>query len=281
MPSIQKHKFIAVLVLISIKWISYSTAFIPTTLSTYRRKNEARKMGFDVQTYVASTETSDAGAMESEVEALLRKARELRAEAEAAEEHLHSELILKKTLHDVELDDAIQQLFPPLSQRVSQENDAHIVNTIVENVRQHQFSTEKLKNIVTRLHEREVAARGLQHVECKTQSDTGHVKFEVVSEPDEAELEKVVGLVDWLTEAAEVIDEEFWKEKRTHGEKLKLHHSDMIHWTKGNLAKILKERAGFLGREHTDQFKNRLAEYYNAARRKKQKSDRKKSSSKK
>lgn len=219
---------------------------------------------------------------ESEIDALLRKARELRAEAQAEEEQLHSTLIEKKLCHDEEMDDAINQIFyPRLQLRKQNQSNANIGHEepldygdkehIVHRLRQCQFSTEKLKDIVTRLHEREIKARGLQHVETKRYGEVGkHVKFEVVKSPneDKEELQKVVGLVDRLIAAAAVIDEDYWKEKRVQGEKMKLHHSDIEHWTMGNLAKILKDRADNLGREHSEQFKTRLAEYYEAARRK-------------
>jgi len=247
--------------LVLISFLGLSSAFSPTTLSNCLQ----RQYPIPSQIQVLSTGKPDAGAVESEVEALLRKAKELRAEAQEDEEHLHSKLIQKKTLHDQELDDAINQLFPL--------DDEHNSDVIVQNLRKCQFSTDKMKDVVTRIHEREVAARGLQHVESKTQSDTGNVKFEVVSSPDELELQKMTGLVDRLTAAAEVLDEEYWKEKRIQGEDLKLHHTDVVHWTKGDLAKILKQKAGNLGREHTDQFKKRSSDYYDAARRKKSDSD--------
>lgn len=217
---------------------------------------------------------------ESEVEALLRKARELRAQAQQDEAQLHSTLIEKKQEHDNDTDAVIDKLFPASDgylpklkidaddkqKEAYRQKEGQIVNAIVDRLHQHQYSTDKLKDVVSRLVEREVSARGLKHVEPNTLQ--GHVAFEVVASPNDEELKRVEGLAERLVEAAKVIDEEYWKEKRVKGEDLKLHHSDVIHWTTGNLSTILKEKLGFLGREHDEQFKKRSEDYYEAARRK-------------
>ena len=248
-----------------------SNSFAPKTANLFNR-DTIHQIRSAYYTTLPATATDNAGfeAKESEVEKLLRKARELRQEAEAAEEDLHSTLIEKKSSHDQEVDAAIAKLFP------QQGPDEHVQH-LVDRLHECQFSTSKLQDVVTRLHEREIAARGLKHVESKKHGDSGHVSFEVVSSPNESELHKVDGLVNTLIQAASLVDEEYWKKKRVQGEKLKLHHSDKIHWTTGNLASILKERAGFLGREHSEQFQKRMAEYYEAARRKDKKEDEKKS----
>jgi len=242
----------------------YINAFSPTVSTGYGLND--KNILILTRAYGTATDNTESGAVESEVERLLRKARELRQEAEAAEVGLHSDLIDKKCSHDQKIDAAIDQLFPS-SDLKAHNGEEFYVQAVVERLREHKFSTDKLKDVVGRLHEREVAARGLQHVESKT-LQAGHVFFEVVSSPDENKLHEVEGLVGTLVDAAKIIDEEYWKKKRVEGEKLKLHNSDKAHWTTGNLATILGEKVGFLGREHSEQFKKRMAEYYEAARKK-------------
>lgn len=248
-----------------------SNCFTPKTANVFNT-NTIHEIRSSYYSILSATATDNTGfeAKESEIEKLLRKARELRQEAEAAEKDLHSTLIDKKSCHDQEIDTAIAKLFP------HQGTDEHVQH-VVDRLHECQFSTKKLQDVVTRLHEREIAARGLKHVESKKHDDSGHVSFEVVSSPNESELHKVNGLVDTLIEAASLVDEEYWKKKRVQGEKLKLHHSDKIHWTTGNLASILQERVGFLGREHSEQFQKRMAEYYESARRKDKGEEKKKS----
>lgn len=251
--------------------ITHISAFSPTVT---RSNLSSHKDTLDLtKRFGTATDSTEPGAVESEVEKLLRKARELRQEAEAAEEGLHNDLIEKKSSRDQKLDAAIDQLFPSIELK-SKNAENFFVQTVVERLHEHKFSTDKLQDVVERLHEREVAARGLQHVESKKMS-AGHVLFEVVSSPDEKKLGEVEGLIDALVEAAKIIDEEYWKKKRVEGEKIKLHHSDKVHWTTGDLASILKERGAFLGREHSEQFQKRMAEYYEAARKKDEPKDKK------
>ena len=136
---------------------------------------------------------------ESDAERLLRKARELREEVRAGEDALHTTLIAKKLTRDAATDAVIAQLFP------SPDDDG--VCALCERLREKRLASDMLVRVVERLHEREVAARGLEHVEPSLHHE--QVTFQRVSKPDEAELERIQGLVDRLIEAAEVLDKEF------------------------------------------------------------------------
>ena len=194
----------------------------------------------------------------SDAEALLAKARALREQAEEEEHKLHSTLIEKKNCQNVETDNVIQKLFPLNEEKV--ESDSAI-KALAKRIEEHKLSTVMLERVVERLHEREIAARGLEHVEPSNHHD--QVQFIRVAKPQQEDLVRVQGLIQRLIDAAEVVDEKYLKREQNH------HHVDASHWSRGNLSKVLKEKAHFLGREHEDEFKKRLEEFYEAARKKK------------
>lgn len=191
---------------------------------------------------------------ESEAEALLRKARELKAAAAAAEESLHNSLLEKKAKRDADTDSIIDKLFPI-------GEDA--VESVVERLKAKRLSTDCLVRLVERLHEREVTARGIAHVEPSIHHD--HTDFKVItSKVDSTELDRVSGLVDRLISASKILDEEWIRDKEAKGEKYRT-HTEAEHWTAGDLAKILDDKVKDLRREHDDQFRRRQEEYYEAA----------------
>lgn len=196
----------------------------------------------------------------SDAQALLAKARALREQAESDEHKLHSTLIEKKQCKDVETDTVIQNLFP-LTDGNLDEEEAKIA--LAKRMNEQKLSTNALKKVVERLHEREISARGLEHVEPSSSHHNEKVQFVRVAELQQDDLDRVQGLIQRLIDAAEILDEEYLN----HGEKH--HHVDATHWSKGSLSKVLKEKAHFLGREHDEEFKKRLADYYEAARKKK------------
>ena len=194
----------------------------------------------------------------SDAHALLAKARALREQAEADEHKLHSTLIEKKVCKDTETDAIIRSLFP-LNEE--QDGDAAIL-ALSKRMEEKKLSTTMLKKVVERLHEREIAARGLAHVETKKDKD--QVRFVTVAAPQEEELARVQGLTQRLIDAAEILDKEYLKNEKRH------HHAvEDSHWSRGTLSKVLREKAHFLAREHDDEFKKRTKEYYEAARKKK------------
>mmetsp|Transcript_17608 Transcript_17608/g.36996 ORF Transcript_17608/g.36996 Transcript_17608/m.36996 type:complete len:256 (-) Transcript_17608:211-978(-) len=193
---------------------------------------------------------------ETEAERLRRKARELLAEAKAAEDELHSTLVEKKKTRDEATDALISYLFPS--------NEADGVCALADRLRKKRLASDTLLQIVERLYEREVAARGLEHVEPSMHHE--QVTFKRIAQPNEEELKKVQGLVDRLIEAAEDLDKEFIDQKSACSGKIT--HADIMHWGGGNVAKTMKEKAKDLGREHDEQFKKRLESFYEAAKRK-------------
>lgn len=195
---------------------------------------------------------------QSDAEALLAKARKLREQAEAEEHKLHTNLIEKRNCQNEATDNIIQQLFPITEGEVHNDAAKHALAKRVESMK---LSTSALENVVERLHEREIAARGLEHVEPSRHHD--QVKFIRVAAPKEDELVRVQGLIQRLIDAAEILDEEHLKNEKEH------HHVDSTHWSRGTLSKVLKEKAHFLGREHDEEFKKRLEEFYEAAKKKK------------
>jgi len=195
---------------------------------------------------------------ESEAERLLRKARELRAEAEAAQDALHTSNLEKKKHKDEETDSVIDFLFPD-------GNLGLIFDRLLSDKRP---STDMLLRVVTRLHEREVVAKGFSHVE-RSQHHS-HTKFEVVKDnADEVELARVSGFIELLLSAAAAVDE------AVNMNRTERHHASDSHFTEGSLAPILNAKVKDLRREHDEQFQERLKEYYEAARKKDRDSDKK------
>lgn len=194
----------------------------------------------------------------SDAEDLLRKARALREQAETEETNLHASLVNKKKRENEEIDHLIDQIFPTGNSKTDVHERAKRVAQVIENLR---ISAPQLEKVVERLNEREISAKGLEHVEPSI-SNT-QVKFERVSSVDEKELARVQGLIQILIDAAAIIDQKALEKTEN------LRHNVMkTHWCSGNLSKTLSEKAHFLCREHDEQFKSRVQEYYEAARKK-------------
>ena len=185
----------------------------------------------------------------------MAKVRALREAAKADEDELQSNLFQKKKTKDDATDLIITQLFP------SEEDDG--TGALCERLRKKRLASSMLVQIVERIHEREIAARGLEHVEQSVKQDK--ITFERVAKEDVVELAKVQGLVTRLIEVAEVLDKEFFDEKSKGNEKIT--NADMMHWGGGNIAGIIKEKAKDLGREHEEQFQNRQKSFFDAATR--------------
>jgi hypothetical protein len=230
---------------------SYSQAFTPTII--LKTTPSGATTAF---TRLHATEA------ETEVERLRRKARELLEEVKVAEDQLHSNLIQKKTTRDATTDSIIAYLFPS--------DDDGSVCELAGRLRTKRLASDTLVQIVERLHEREVAARGLEHVE-PSHHDQGGVTFKRVAEVNEAELNALQGCLDRLIEAAEVLDKEFINQKTECSQQIT--HSDIMHWGGGNISGIMKDKAKALGREHDEQFQKRLESFYEAAKRKHSKDD--------
>lgn len=193
----------------------------------------------------------------SDAQALLAKARALREQADSDEHELHSTLIEKKKCQNSETDAVIEKLFP-LNE--ADDSGPAAVQARANRIEDLKLSTDMLKKVVERLHEREISARGLEHIESS--QNEKQVKFVKVESANEEELERVQGLILKLIAAADKIDEKYLKDEQKH------HNADTSHWSRGSLGKVLTEKHHFLSREHDDSFKKRTKEYYEAAKKK-------------
>jgi hypothetical protein len=202
---------------------------------------------------VFASKDSSSVAGETEAERLLRRARELRAEAEQAEQQVHDDLVKKKARQDAQTDDLIDQLFftPPSS-------------GLVDRLRSKRVGMGTLEAIVDRLDEREVIAKGGEHVEFKMVGDK--TEFHRVAKKDEKELERIQGLIDQLIQAAAALDKEFLAKKKAKGESYVAHAEE--HWGGGKCAERLENRIGEIRRERSEQFQKRMEEFREAQRRK-------------
>ena len=118
---------------------------------------------------------------------------------------MHNTLIRRKGAQDAATDAIIQQLFP------DNDTDDGDGVALCDRLREKRLASDMLVRVVERLHEREVAAKGLDHVEPSVHHD--QVTFKRVAQPDDEELARIQGLVHKLIEAAEVLDKEFIEQK--------------------------------------------------------------------
>ena len=227
---------------------SLTHAFTPTA-----KQNAFVNTKSSTPTYSALQATS---ADKIDAQRLREKARRLMEEVKKQEDALHSNLIEKKKSQDAATDAIISQLFPA--------NDEGSTCDVADRLRNKRLASDTLVKVVERLHEREIAARGLEHVEPSVSNES--VTFARVAEPNEKELAAIQGLVDRLIEAADVLDREFVTQKSECDGKMM--HSDIMHWGGGNIAGILKDKAKELGRAYDEQFRKRLESFYDAAKRK-------------
>jgi len=242
----------------------YSSNAFSTSATTRQTQHHGQYIDKGRQIHGIVLKASSGSEQLSKAEALLAKARELRAQAEASENQLHSSLLEKKSSQDMETDVMIDGLFPLPPQK------GVTVETVAEYILKKRPSSDMLLRVVERLHRREVAAKGLEHVEPSLQKT--RITFETVAAGNEEELARVEGLIELLIDATNIVDEDFLSnqlERRGENGKVVLHSVDHSHWSSGELSKVLREKAKFLGREYDEQFKNRLAEYYEAASKKK------------
>lgn len=191
---------------------------------------------------------------ETEAERLLRRARELRAEAEQAEQQVHDDLVKKKARKDAQTDELIDQLFFTAP-----------ANALVDRLRNKRVGLGTLEAVVDRLDEREVIALGGEHVEFKMVGD--RTEFHRVAKKDEKELERIEGLIDQLIQAAAVLDKEFLAKKKARGESY-VAHAEEEHWGGGKCAERLENRIREIRRERSEQFQKRMEEFREAQRRK-------------
>ena len=199
-----------------------------------------------LRTHLSATQESPG----SEVERLLAKAAALRAEAEQAEHQVHSKETEKKKAHEEEVDKRIDFLF----------FDAN--NDVVAQLHKKRLSFDTLKEIVTRLHDREIKASGKEHVNLDVHQDRVDVN-RVSGQVDEAELQKLDGLVEKLIEAVSVLDKELKSSKEKSGNVF-VNHIEDEHFGGLDSSKRLEQYYHEIHRAHEEQFLKRQEEFVDA-----------------
>jgi hypothetical protein len=201
---------------------------------------------------IHSTALASSKEPNTEVERLLARAAALRAEAATAEHQVHTGEFEKKKHQNKETDRRIDHLFFDGEQ------------SVVDKLKSKRLSMDTLKCIIYRLHEREVNASGKEHIDPNIQQDrTDYLR--VCDQVDEAELEKLEGLVGRLIEAVGVLDAELKAQKEATG-KVHVNHIEDEHWGGLDSAKRLEQYYHEIHREHEDQFQKRQEEFREAQR---------------
>ena len=179
-----------------------------------------------------------------EAEELRKRARELKAEADAMEAALTGSRTDISKRRQKECDDLIEQLFS------GNATSAQLVEQLVEE----RWSPEQLMLVIERLHERQVQALGRSAgTRAPNDFQIGDSRNTKNSaEPNEAEWAKLNDYVDSLLEAAGVLDDQtLVNVNKNH------------RWT-GRVANSLSSRLKELRRADEQEFQRRLAASVNA-----------------
>jgi phage shock protein A len=213
-----------------------------------------------IVSFKATRESSD---VEMEAERLLRMAKKLRQQAEQAEQAIHKDLYKKKVAEDEQLDHWIQYLLEEGGSRRSRKQQIqHTVNRLHDKCP----CMDTLEHMIDRLHERQLIARGQEHVEAHFSKHDNRAEFERISHAkNEEEAERLVGLIRDLISAVEILDQEFQLEN--YGKPIS--HTDEQHWGGDHKAQQLNNRWHEIRREHEEQFLKRQESYVEAQRIKK------------
>jgi Skp family chaperone for outer membrane proteins len=204
----------------------------------------------------STTERFSSTAGETDVERLLRQAAELRAQAAEDEHQLHSSLTQKIKKHDEDMDSLIGHLFFSAPG-----------GSLVDRLKSKRLSMDTLTDIIDRLHKRELVASGIEYVDSSEHEDRTEFR-RVVVEPDDAEMQRLDGLLGNLIDAVAVLDKEFMAQKETKGE-LYVSHTEEQHFGGGNSAKRLRQHYDQVKREYEDQYQKRQQELHDAQKVKK------------
>jgi hypothetical protein len=201
-----------------------------------------------------ASKQDDAKSTESEAERFLRMARKLREQAEQEEQQVHTQLHSKKTAEDQQLDHWIKELL----------GHGKGTTATVDQLHEKRPSMETLEHVVDRLHERHIIAGGQEHV--RAEISTSDAAYERVTHTkDEEEADRLIGLVESLLAAVQVLDEELQHEKKG----APIAHTESQHWGGDQKAQQLNNRWRELRREHEEQFLIRQESFVEAQRRKK------------
>ena len=185
---------------------------------------------------------------ETEVERLLRMARELRAQAEESEKIVHEKLADKKADSEVRLGTLVNHLFYDGTKGNDVGKTDTIINekhVVVERLRSKKPSIDTLEKLVDWLGDRRDVALGHEHVEAR-----GDAFVNIRGKKDEAEAERLGGLTFLLLDSLEVIDSEDRK--------------DDGHLGGGHNSADLKRRLSEKNRERDEQFLERQASFREA-----------------
>lgn len=209
---------------------------------------------------LSAASSAATGTEESEAERLLRRARELREQAESAERRIHEDLVQKKKGKDAQTDQLIDHLFFPPAAGGSGSS-----SSLVDRLRDKRPCMDTLVAILKRLDEREVIARGGDHV-VEVETSEGKMEFRKVSkDPDEPELQRLEGRIDDLIDAAGVLDAEFRERKKAKGQTT-VAHAEEEHWGGGKCAEVLSDTIAQIRRERSEMFQRRMEEFREAQR---------------
>eukprot|EP00531_Pseudo-nitzschia_arenysensis_P004803 CAMPEP_0116135054 /NCGR_PEP_ID=MMETSP0329-20121206/10986_1 /TAXON_ID=697910 /ORGANISM="Pseudo-nitzschia arenysensis, Strain B593" /LENGTH=264 /DNA_ID=CAMNT_0003629829 /DNA_START=116 /DNA_END=910 /DNA_ORIENTATION=- len=203
---------------------------------------------------VSKTTTSTALSMaETEVEKLLRMARELRAQAEESEKQVSEKIADKKADKEVRLGGLLNHLFYDGSKGRDVGTPDMAINalsSVATKLRSKNPSVDTLEQFVDWMDERRDIALGNEHVESK--GDGGYAA--VKSKKDLAEAERLNMLIDTLLDALEVIDNE--KDPNQKHEK--------GHLGSGHTSDDLRRRLRENRRERDEQFVERQNSFVEA-----------------
>eukprot|EP00534_Pseudo-nitzschia_fraudulenta_P000275 CAMPEP_0201116134 /NCGR_PEP_ID=MMETSP0850-20130426/500_1 /ASSEMBLY_ACC=CAM_ASM_000622 /TAXON_ID=183588 /ORGANISM="Pseudo-nitzschia fraudulenta, Strain WWA7" /LENGTH=288 /DNA_ID=CAMNT_0047380139 /DNA_START=32 /DNA_END=898 /DNA_ORIENTATION=+ len=189
---------------------SATTAATTSSISAFYSRNRAAK---GVKTTPAATQLfmSSASTGESEVEKLLRMARELRAQAEESEKEVHEKQADRKADKEARLGGLLNHLFydgtdgKDIGTATGSTTTAiNHRSVVVERLRSKKPSVDTLEKLVDWLDDRRDQALGYEHVESKG----GNTFASVKGEKDEAEAERLFALTELLLDALEVTDGE-------------------------------------------------------------------------
>mmetsp|Transcript_20895 Transcript_20895/g.51824 ORF Transcript_20895/g.51824 Transcript_20895/m.51824 type:complete len:265 (-) Transcript_20895:318-1112(-) len=231
--------------------VAYHSAFV-ALISLMVATRAVKTTAFVVPSFlpgavVSKTATSTALSMaETEVEKLLRMARELRAQAEESEKQVSEKIADKKADKEVRLGGLLNHLFydGTKGHDVGTPDTAiNALSSVVSKLRSKNPSVDTLEQFVDWVDERRDIALGNEHVESKGGGGYAAVK----SKKDLAEAERLNMLIDTLLDALQVIDND--KDQNQKHEK--------GHLGSGHTSDDLRRRLRENRRERDEQFLER------------------------
>jgi len=212
----------------------------PATTTTSRTNHNHQVL------FMAGGSSSTGG--ETEIEKLLRMARELRAQAEESEKEVVLQQADKKADRVTRLDGLLRHLF--YSGNANDESsNINTLPIIVERLRSKEPSKDTLEKFTDWLDDRRDNALGNEHVEAK-----GDKFVSVSGEKNEKEADRLRSMIDGLLDALEVIDNDEMKSMK----------KDDGHLGGGQNSANLRQRLKEKRRVRDEQFLERQASFLEA-----------------